>query len=103
MGIELWWQGHGGLKFVDITKKLRYLAILRDSAQFIRMGCGGNDLGQIPWSKLLYWIEWDFRLIHVASVFPDCQLVWSFILPRITWRYSPKRRSTEQARNRVNM
>ncbi|XP_052720177.1 uncharacterized protein LOC128191871 [Crassostrea angulata] len=100
MGIELWWQGYGGLKFVDVAKKLRYLATLQDSPQFIVMHCGGNDLGQIPLSKLLYRVKWDIRLM--ASVFPDCQLVWSFILPRITWRYSQRPRCMEQARNRVN-
>lgn len=99
-GIELWWQGYGGLKFVDVAKKLRYLATLQDSPQFIVMHCGGNDLGQIPLSKLLYRVKWDIRLM--ASVFPDCQLVWSFILPRITWRYSQRPRCMEQARNRVN-
>lgn len=80
MGIELWWQGYGGLKFVDVAKKLRYLATLQDSPQFIVMHCGGNDLGQIPLSKLLYRVKWDIRLM--ASVFPDCQLVWFFILPQ---------------------
>eukprot|EP00105_Crassostrea_gigas_P038430 XP_019922578.1 PREDICTED: uncharacterized protein LOC109618698 [Crassostrea gigas] len=96
MGIELWWQEYGGLKFVDVAKKLRYLATLQDSPQFIVMH--GNDFGQIPLSKLLYRVKWDIRLM--ASVFPDCQLVWSFILPRITWRYSQRPRCMEQARNR---
>ena len=51
-------------------------------------------------AKLLYRIKWDIRLI--ASVFPNCKLIWSFVLPRISWRTSQNARSLEQARNRVN-
>ena len=100
LGIKLWWQGYGGLKFIDIAKKLRYLSTLQDRPQFILMHCGGNDLGLISLAKLLYRIKWDIRLI--ASVFPNCKLIWSFLLPRISWRTSQNARSMEQARNRVN-
>ena len=47
LGIELWWQGYGFLKFIDIAKKLRYLFTLQDPPHFIPMHCGGNDLGLI--------------------------------------------------------
>ena len=100
LSIELWWQGYGGLKFIDIAKKLRYLSTLQDPPHFILMHCGGNDLGLISLAKLLYRIKWDIRLI--ASVFPNCKLIWSFVLPRISSRTSQNARSMEQARNRVN-
>ena len=100
LSIELWWQGYGRLKFIYIAKKLRYLSTLQEPPHFVLMHCGGTDLGLISVLKLLYRIKWDIRLI--ASVFPNCKLIWSFVLPRISWRTSQNARSIEQARNRVN-
>lgn len=67
---------------------------------FFIIQCSGNNLDQIALSKLLYRIKWDIKLL--ASVFPDYQLVWSFILPQITRKYSRNPRSMEQARKKVN-
>lgn len=40
-------RGYEVLKFVDMTKKLRYLATSQDTPQFIIVHCGRNDWGHI--------------------------------------------------------
>lgn len=99
-GIDIWWQGYGGLRFVDLACKLRWLAQFENPPNFIVIHCGANDIGQVKTQKLLDRVRWDLRLL--ASVFPNTKLVWSFLLPRVAWRYSKNVRAMEQTRNRVN-
>ncbi|XP_052692399.1 uncharacterized protein LOC128170666 isoform X2 [Crassostrea angulata] len=99
-GIDIWWQGYGGLRFVDLACKLRWLAQFENPPNFIVIHCGANDIGQVKTQKLLDRVRWDLRLL--ASVFPNTKLVWSFLLPRVAWRYSKNVRAMEQSRNRVN-
>lgn len=99
-GIDIWWQGYGGLWFVDLACKLRWLAQFENPPNFIVIHCGANDIGQVKTQKLLDRVRWDLRLL--ASVFPNTKLVWSFLLPRVAWRYSKNVRAMEQSRNRVN-
>lgn len=90
----------GGLRFVDLACKLRWLAQFENPPNFIVIHCGANDIGQVKTQKLLDRVRWDLRLL--ASVFPNTKLVWSFLLPRVAWRYSKNVRAMEQSRNRVN-
>uniref|UniRef100_A0A8W8KXW4 SGNH hydrolase-type esterase domain-containing protein n=1 Tax=Magallana gigas TaxID=29159 RepID=A0A8W8KXW4_MAGGI len=99
-GIDIWWQGYGGLRFVDLACKLRWLAQFENPPNLIVIHCGANDIGQVKTQKLLDRVRWDLRLL--ASIFPNTKLVWSFLLPRVAWRYSKNVRVMEQTRNRVN-
>ncbi|XP_061194825.1 uncharacterized protein LOC133202988 [Saccostrea echinata] len=99
-GVDMWWQGYGGLKFIDLVQKVRYLATLEDPPRYLIIHCGANDLGQIKLSRLLYRIKWDIQLL--SRIFTNTTLVWSFLLPRISWRHSSNIRAMEQARDRLN-
>uniref|UniRef100_A0A8W8IHN0 SGNH hydrolase-type esterase domain-containing protein n=1 Tax=Magallana gigas TaxID=29159 RepID=A0A8W8IHN0_MAGGI len=52
-GIDIWWQGYGGLRFVDLACKLRWLAQFENPPNFIVIHCGANDIGQVKTQKLL--------------------------------------------------
>ncbi|XP_062610679.1 uncharacterized protein LOC134272468 [Saccostrea cucullata] len=91
-GVDIWWQGYGGLKFIDLVHKVRHLATLEDPPRYLIIHCGANDLGQIKLSRLLYRIKWDIQLL--SRIFTNTTLVWSFLLPRISWRHSSNVRAT---------
>jgi lysophospholipase L1-like esterase len=99
-GINIWWQGYGGLKFMHLVAKIRHLANFEDRPKYMLIHCGANDLGQVRLANLLHKIKFDIELL--ASIFPHTTIIWSFLLPRILWRHSQKTRALEQARNRVN-
>ncbi|XP_052695416.1 uncharacterized protein LOC128173783 [Crassostrea angulata] len=99
-GIDIWWQGYGGLRFVDLSCKLSWLAQFENPPNFIVIHCGANDIHQVKTQKLLDRVRWDLHLL--ASIFPNTKLVWSFFLPRVAWRYSKNVRAMEQTQNRVN-
>ena len=45
--VEIWWQGYGGLRLVDIRKKIRTLCQVNSKPSFIILHCGGNDMGTL--------------------------------------------------------
>lgn len=51
----------------------------------------GNDLATVKQGKLIRKIKKDIN--YIATVFPSTQVVWSDILPRLSWRgvdYTPE-------------
>ncbi|XP_048759290.2 uncharacterized protein LOC125668895 [Ostrea edulis] len=99
-GVDIWWQGYGGLKFIQLVKKVRYLATSEDPPKYLLIHCGANDLGQTKLQSLLHRIKADIKLL--SGISSHTTLIWSFLLPRISWRHSQNVKAIEQARNRLN-
>ena len=60
----------------------------------------GNDIGQVPCGKLLYDIK--FMLFVIIQMLPGCKLIFSSILPRLSWRFSDDFNATDKTRKLVN-
>uniref|UniRef100_K1QYX9 Uncharacterized protein n=1 Tax=Magallana gigas TaxID=29159 RepID=K1QYX9_MAGGI len=45
-GSDIWWQGYGGLRFVVLACKLKWLAQFENPPDFIVIHCGANDREQ---------------------------------------------------------
>lgn len=98
--IALWWQGYGGLELTKAISKLKTLQQVGPSPTALLIHCGGNDLGKTSVRKLRLAIN---QLIHyLRHEFANVHIIWSLILPRISWRYSENTKAMGKARKRIN-
>jgi len=52
IGIELWWEGYGGMHWFQIKSKVRQMLQMDNAPKMLIVHCGGNDIGFIPISDL---------------------------------------------------
>ena len=45
LGINIWWQGYSGLRFLQMKSKLSYLKQFESDPDYLIMHAGGNDIG----------------------------------------------------------
>lgn len=100
IGMELLWQGFGGLGTLDLMPKIRNLSKVEDSPDFIVIHVGGNDLGTVKVGFLRNRIKNIIR--KILDMHPNVRIVWSAILPRFEWRYAHNCDAIETARLRIN-
>lgn len=100
IGMDILWQGYGGLTVGDIMTKIRNLARVEDTPDYIVLHVGGNDLGTVKVGTLRNDIKLIVRMI--LNRFPNVRLVWSEILPRLNWRYAREPDAMERARKKLN-
>lgn len=98
-GVDIWWQGYGGLSLNDVIRKLGTLKAIGEEPDFILLHCGGNDLGRTPIKKLRLCVN--EILTHIDSNF-HAKVIWSEMLPRRAWRYSDNALAMESSRTRLN-
>ena len=100
--IALWWQGYGGLQLDKTRQKIRTLDKVGPAPNFILIHCGGNDLGNLSVRRIR--VVANQLLSFIKTKFHNVRIIWSFILPRIQWRYSSNNNAIcmEQARKRIN-
>ncbi|XP_062586894.1 uncharacterized protein LOC134248516 [Saccostrea cucullata] len=98
--ISLWWQGYSGLQLSKTKQKIRTLGKVGPVPNFILIHCGGNDLGNVSIRKIR--VVAKQLVLFLRNHFPNSRIIWSFILPRLQWRYSANLKAMENARKRVN-
>ena len=103
-GIQIWWQGYAGLKFLNLKKKVLYLAKINVEKlpDFILLHCGGNDIGDpsAPLATLIATMKQDLNIL--AELLPSTKFIWSQVLPRHSYRHSQNYDAMERARNKFN-
>lgn len=100
IGMNILWQGYGGLTVGDIMTKVRNLARVEDPPNYIMLHVGGNDLGTAKVGDLRSDIKLIVRMI--LNRFPNVKIIWSEILPRINWRFAKNPEAIDKARKRLN-
>ena len=70
----------------EMTVRVQFLTNIEAPPHYLYLHCVGNDVGNPPAGDLRFEI---LETIHfLANKFPHTRLVWSQILPRLTWRHS---------------
>ena len=99
-GLEIWWQGKGGMRLHETVKRIKMFSTLVDPPRILLLHCGGNDLGIVHSHIIRIQIVQIMKAIR--EMMPNTRLVWSQILPRINWRYSNNQWAMEAVRKRIN-
>lgn len=100
MGVNILWQGRGGLKLDNLKHHIRLLMTLDALPSYIVVHVGGNDLGDTRFGFLVYRVK---RFLSWLSLkLPNTMLIWSQILPRTHWRFSSNVKAMERLRKRLN-
>lgn len=94
------WHGKSGLVIQKIRREVDIMSRYEDPPDIIVIHIGGNDIGDVRLGYLQYLIKRFF--IWLRDQFPWTLIVWSQILPRMTWRYSANNKAMNKVRRRVN-
>ncbi|XP_061166862.1 uncharacterized protein LOC133175766 [Saccostrea echinata] len=98
--ISLWWQGYSGLQLSKTRQKIRTIEKVGPVPNFILIHCGGNDYGKLSIRKIR--VVAKQLVLFIRNRFQNIRIIWSFILPRLQWRYSANLKAMENARKRLN-
>lgn len=100
LGVSVWWQGLSGMSVYRLKQQIRTMMRLEDAPHFLILHIAGNDIG----SRKIGYLRNDLKSIlrWVTRVLPNTIIIWSQVLPRITWRYSSNLSAMEKCRYRIN-
>ncbi|KAK1791462.1 hypothetical protein P4O66_013480, partial [Electrophorus voltai] len=98
--VRIWWKGVQGMTWQQLLPQLLQLKDNWPKPDVILMHLGGNDIGKITVGAFLAAVKKD--LISMKSIFPQCLLVWSDILPRRSWRHSDDSKAVDNTRKAMN-
>ena len=99
-GVNIFWQGRGGLKLDKLKRHIELLMTLEDIPAYIVVHIGGNDLGETRLGLLHYKLK--RFMMWLSHKMPLTQLIYSQILPRTYWRYSSDNNKIDKCRRRLN-
>ena len=98
--VAIWWKGTQGMTWSQLLPHLHQLKVTWPNPDVLIMHLGGNDLCTDSPTDLLASVKKD--LTSMRSIFPQCVLVWSNILPRRVWRHSADTQEVDLVRTTVN-
>ena len=100
VGLQLLWQGYGGMTTCDVMSKVRNLKRVENLPGYIVLHVGGNGLGYVKVGFLRNRIKNIIRKFR--ALLPNTRIIWSEILPRNQWRHSKNHAAMNRARKRIN-
>lgn len=98
--VVIHWKGTQGMTWPQLLPLLHQLKVKWPNPDVLIMHLGGNDLSTENPTDLLASVKKD--LSSMCSIFPECRLVWSNILPRRVWRHSADNHEVDLVRTTVN-
>jgi lysophospholipase L1-like esterase len=100
LNVSLWWQGRGGMLIKQLRQQIRTMLKYEDPPAFLVLHISGNDIGD---SKVGFFRnEIKDTIRWIMKVLPGTVLVWSQILPRLTWRFSSDNAAMNRCKYRIN-
>lgn len=98
--VDILWQGRSGLKWQQLVPMLKHLLTIGETPNFLIIHCGGNSIGLSSTYELIFRMKEDVN--RIIKMFPRTVIIWSQILPRLSWRGHIEHYAMEKARRRVN-
>ena len=83
MGVSILWIGRRGMSFHNLKETLYSELASKAAPKYIVIHVGGNDLRSTDIKEFKKLIDRDIS--ELANFLPDTVLIWSDILPRISW------------------
>lgn len=97
---RLLWKGIRGLQWFQLYFHLTRLCQIWPPPSILVIHLGGNDLGNVKMLDLLFMIKRDLHCFSISS--PGTTLVFSEVVPRLSWLSSAQRKVIKKIRKRVN-
>lgn len=97
---SLFWQGRGGMRWGQIYNCIKHLLKFEHKPDILVLHCSGNDIGQISTLVLRHQIIRTLK--RLKQEMPETFIVWSQVLPRLSWRNENNHNALESARKRLN-
>ncbi|XP_046723056.1 uncharacterized protein si:dkeyp-121d4.3 isoform X2 [Silurus meridionalis] len=98
--VRIWWKGVQGMTWQQLLPQLLQLKDNWPNPDMILIHLGGNDIGKMTPETFVLAVKKD--MISLKSIFPQCRLVWSDILPRKSWRHSDDSTNVNNMRQAIN-
>ncbi|KAK2852898.1 hypothetical protein Q7C36_008099 [Tachysurus vachellii] len=98
--VRIWWKGVQGMIWQQLLPQLLQLKDNWPKPDVILIHLGGNDIGKMTPETFVLAVKKD--LVSLKSIFPECHLVWSDILPRKSWRHSNDSTAVNNMRQAIN-
>jgi len=94
------WAGVSGLRYTQVLQIANTLRQCTPKPNYLVVHFGGNDLG----SESCGLLRKKFKevILGLTRLFPNTCIVYSSILPRLTWRYGSNNKVMEKTRTRMN-
>lgn len=97
---HLWWYALRGMRLNDMRQTLYSLYASWPPPQIVIIHISGNDIGNRHTLDIISQLKFDFIQLH--SVLPHSILVFSEIVPRLTWLLNPELKHCEKIRKKIN-
>ncbi|XP_041439951.1 uncharacterized protein LOC121400603 [Xenopus laevis] len=99
-GVQFQWRGVGGLRWLQVLPEVVAISRITPPPVVLVIHAGGNDLGQMRIAELLSLLRSD--IARFKAFFSEMILVWSEIVPRLSWRGARDPDAIERARRLLN-
>ena len=100
LGVMIWWQGKGGLTISRVQKHIQTMMQYEDPPNFIMLHVGANDIGNVKFG--LIQLQLKSLISWIAKQMQYAKIIFSQLLPRLSWRYSENNSKMEKCRHRIN-
>ena len=94
------WAGMSDMSSYCVVSLLHSMVNCFGLPYAVLIHCGGNDIGIEPFGKLLF--DMKFMFFVISQMLPGIKIMFSSILPRLSWRYSEDLKAMDDTRKRLN-
>ncbi|KAM3929143.1 uncharacterized protein RB166_006927 [Leptodactylus fuscus] len=98
--VEVSWCGIRGLRWSQVLPEAIEVSRLTTSPVVLVLHAGGNDMGTLSMAELITLMRAD--LDRVVGYFSEVVLVWSEMVPRVTWQGAKEAGALERSRRGIN-
>ena len=100
-GVSVRWAGKGGLCWESLFEKvLKLYQEEQAPPKMLIIHCGANSIGSMSVRKLRNFMK--YTISQIVELLPHTLVVWSEMLPRLSWRNMLSNITAENERIRLN-
>lgn len=96
------WEFKGGMRMDQLKYHIRDLVQFNSSPKYLVLHCGGNDICAVSYTMVRVIVECKQLVRDIMEALPQTTIVWSQILPRLSWRNQTTNYFANKTRTRLN-
>lgn len=92
----------GGMRIGHLQAHIEHLMQFNAPPKYLILHCGGNDICAYGYTMVSAILDCKNAITEIQTKMPQTMIIWSQILPRLSWRNHPDNRVVNRTRVRVN-